>query len=179
MVDSLATRLQLSEGAPAWARHLQCPPTVRDQFVIATEDRPFTYAPRLAFRSGVVAGKRWVLLPSAAGFVDPLLSTGFPLVLLGVTRLARIMEEHWGSNRFDRELTGYAKRTEDELLATARLIAGLYASMDNFPLFVSLSLLYFAAASFTETRAASTGLISPALSFCMSIRPSQHNRQTY
>jgi FADH2 O2-dependent halogenase len=56
-----------------------------------------------------------------------------------------------GSNRFDRELTGYAKRTEDELLATARLIAGLYASMDNFPLFVSLSLLYFAAASFTET----------------------------
>jgi len=51
--------------------------------------------------------------------------------------------------------------------------------MDNFPLFVSLSLLYFAAASSPKPRAASTGLISPALSFCMSIRPSQHNRQTY
>jgi tetracycline 7-halogenase / FADH2 O2-dependent halogenase len=149
--DSLAARLQLSEGAPAWDRLLQHLPTVRDQFASASADRPFTYAPRLAFRSGVVAGKRWALLPSAAGFVDPLLSTGFPLVLLGVTRLAGIMEEHWGSDRFSSELTGYAKQTGDELLATARLIAGLYASMDNFPLFVSLSLLYFAAASFTET----------------------------
>jgi FADH2 O2-dependent halogenase len=83
--------------------------------------------------------------------VDPLLSTGFPLVLLGVTRLAGIMEEHWGSDRLGTELTNYSKRTSGELLATARLIAGLYASMDNFPLFVSLSLLYFAAASFAET----------------------------
>jgi tetracycline 7-halogenase / FADH2 O2-dependent halogenase len=149
--DSLAARLQLSEGAPAWTRLLEFLPTIRDQFATATADRPFTYAPRLAFRSGVVAGKRWALLPSAAGFVDPLLSTGFPLVLLGVTRLAGIMEEHWGSDRFDRELASYAKLTGDELLATARLIAGLYASMDNFPLFVSLSLLYFAAASFSET----------------------------
>jgi FADH2 O2-dependent halogenase len=149
--DPLAARLQLSDGPPAWARLLKCLPTVRDQFAIATEDRPFTYAPRLSFRSGVVAGKRWALLPSAAGFVDPLLSTGFPLVLLGVTRLAGTMEEHWESDRFGSELTGYAKRTGDELLATARLIAGLYASMDNFPLFVSLSMLYFAAASFSET----------------------------
>ncbi len=149
-VDSLAGRLQFSEGAPAWDRLLQCLPTVRDQFAAATADRPFTYAPRLAFRSGVAAGKRWALLPSAAGFVDPLLSTGFPLVLLGVTRLAGIVEEHWDSNRFNAELAAYAKQTDDELLATARLIGSLYASMDNFPLFVSLSLLYFATASFAE-----------------------------
>jgi FADH2 O2-dependent halogenase len=31
------------------------------------------------------------------------------------------------------------------------LVAALYASMSDFPLFTSLSLLYFAAASFTET----------------------------
>ena len=149
-VDSLAERLQFSEGAPAWDRLLQCLPTVRDQFAAAAADRPFTYAPRLAFRSGVVAGKRWALLPSAAGFVDPLLSTGFPLVLLGVTRLAGIMEEHWGSDRFGAELAAYARRTDGELVATAQLIGSLYASMDNFPVFVSLSMLYFAAASFTE-----------------------------
>ena len=44
----------------------------------------------------------------------------------------------------------YAAQTEGELLATARLIASLYANMSNFPVFVSLSLLYFSAASFSE-----------------------------
>jgi len=34
---------------------------------------------------------------------------------------------------------------------TAKLVAALYASMNDFPLFSALSLLYFAAASFTET----------------------------
>jgi tetracycline 7-halogenase / FADH2 O2-dependent halogenase len=37
------------------------------------------------------------------------------------------------------------------LLATARLVGALYATMANFSVFVSLSLLYFAAASFSET----------------------------
>jgi len=96
-------------------------------------------------------GKHWALLPSAAGFVDPLLSTGFPLVLLGVARLAEIFERDWNSTRFDQSLATYGRQTEDELLITARLIGSLYASMANFPLFVSLSLLYFAAVSFSET----------------------------
>jgi FADH2 O2-dependent halogenase len=150
-VDSLGARLQFSEGAPAWERLLESLPTVRKQFAGATAERPFTYAPRLAFRSGSVAGKRWALLPSAAGFVDPLLSTGFPLVLLGVSRLATLMEDHWNGDHWSAELSDYAQRTSAELLATAKLIGALYASMNNFPLFVSLSLLYFATASFAET----------------------------
>jgi FADH2 O2-dependent halogenase len=117
-------------------RLLQSLPTVREQFAGATATRSFICAPRLAFRSGVVAGKRWALLPSAAGFVDPLLSTGFPLVLFGVTRLAGIMERHWGSDRFEAELSTRAEATTEDLLATARLIGSLYASMNNFRLFV-------------------------------------------
>ncbi|MES1260126.1 MAG: FAD-dependent oxidoreductase, partial [Acidobacteriota bacterium] len=150
-VDSLAARLRLSEGAPAWERLLRQLPTVRDQFAGTTLERPFTYAPRLAFRSGNAAGRRWALLPSAAGFVDPLLSTGFPLVLLGVTRLAGILEDHWDTAQWSDELARYARLTSGDLLATAKLIGALYASMNNFPLFVSLSLLYFATASFAET----------------------------
>src|SRR5580658_5142812 len=50
-VDSLATRFGFSEGALAWEKLLRLLPTVRDQFAAATADRPFTYAPRLAFRS--------------------------------------------------------------------------------------------------------------------------------
>jgi FADH2 O2-dependent halogenase len=83
--------------------------------------------------------------------VDPLLSTGFPLVLLGVSRLAEAMGKHWETERFGEMLRGFAKRSDDDLLATARLIGSLYGAMDNFPLFVSLSHLYFAAASYTET----------------------------
>lgn len=151
VVDSVAERLRFSEAAPAWEKLLQCLPAVREQFADAVTDRPFTHVPRLAFRSGVLAGKRWALAPSAAGFIDPLLSSGFPLALLGVMRLAELVETDWNSSRFAAGLAAYARRTEDELLATARLIGGLYANMDNFPLFVSLSLLYFATASFAET----------------------------
>ena len=61
-------------------------PALREQFAGAKAQQPFTYVPRLGFRSGVITGERWALLPSAAGFVDPLLSSGFPLTLLGVSR---------------------------------------------------------------------------------------------
>jgi FADH2 O2-dependent halogenase len=105
----------------------------------------------MAFRSADVAGQRWALLPSAAGFVDPLLSTGIPLTLLGVSRLAEIIERDWGTQCFSERLQTYAAQTDRELLATARLIGALYSNMNNFPIFVALTLLYFAAASFSET----------------------------
>ncbi len=72
----------------------------------------FTRIPRLSFRSATTAGKRWALLPSAAGFVDPLLSTGFPLTLLGVDRVARIIEGHWDSPDFAARLQTYAAQTD-------------------------------------------------------------------
>jgi FADH2 O2-dependent halogenase len=142
-----AASFSLGEGEAAWRRLVDRFPAIRRQFASAKAIMPFVHAPGLSFRSGTIAGQRWALLPSAAGFVDPLLSTGFPLTLLGVSRLAHIIEHDWESPA----LSTYARQTEDELLATSRLIGALYASMHNFPAFVSLSLLYFAAASFSET----------------------------
>lgn len=149
--SEVAVRLRFSEGAPAWQRLIERFPTVHSQFAEALPERPFVHAPRLSFHSGAIAGRRWALLPSAAGFVDPLLSTGFPLTLLGVARLAEIFERDLDSSRLSPALAAYARQTEDELLATARLIGSLYATMADFPVFVSLSLLYFAAATFSET----------------------------
>ncbi len=148
--DEMAAQLDLSDGEQAWKRLLALIPALRQQFGGAKAVRPFTHMRRVGFRSGRVAGSRWALLPSAAGFVDPLLSTGFPLTLLGVARLAEILEENWGTERFAPQLQIYAERTDRELVATARLIASLYASMGNFPVFTALSLLYFAAASYSE-----------------------------
>jgi FADH2 O2-dependent halogenase len=73
------------------------------------------------------------------------------LTLLGVRRLARILEEDWGSERFVPRLFDYSMRTTMELVTAARLVGALYAAMKDFELFAPLSLLYFAAASFTET----------------------------
>lgn len=149
--DELAEELRFAEGATAWERLLQRLPTVREQFGAATERLAFAHHRRLSFHSSSIAGERWAMLPSAAGFVDPLLSTGFPLTLLGVARLAEAIESDWGTPHFESRLKKYEAQTSDELAAAERLVAALYASMNDFPLFTSLSLLYFAAASFTET----------------------------
>jgi len=149
--DALAAKYSFADGAQAWQRILGEIPALQSQFASAKAIRPFAGIPRLAFRSGQIAGRRWALLPSAAGFVDPLLSTGFPLTLLGVSRLASIFESDWDSSRLEARLTDYAAQTDADLLATSRLIAALYANLNNFPVFVSLSLLYFAAVSYSET----------------------------
>ena len=148
--DACATQLRFSEGGPAWDRLLQRIPALQEQFKEGVVERPFNHMPRLSFRSAQIAGRRWALLPSAAGFVDPLLSTGFPLTLLGVSRLATIIADDWETPRFTKRLQDYATHTDTELLATARLISALYANMNNFRVFTALSLLYFAAASYSE-----------------------------
>jgi FADH2 O2-dependent halogenase len=149
--EAAARHLGLVEKAPAWERLLDQIPALRTQFSGATHQQPFTYMPRLGFRSGVITGTRWALLPSAAGFVDPLLSSGFPLTLLGVSRIAEMIDRHWNQHSFATELLTYAASTDGELLATSRLIGALYANMNNFDAFRAISLLYFAAASFSET----------------------------
>src|SRR5262249_46088933 len=90
--DDLAADLRLADGASAWDGLLQRLPDVRRQFARARAVRPFVHSARIGFRSAVVAGPRWALLPSAAGVIDPLLSTGFPLNLLGLGRLLQVLE---------------------------------------------------------------------------------------
>jgi tetracycline 7-halogenase / FADH2 O2-dependent halogenase len=106
--DEVAARLELHSGEPAWNRLLELIPALQEQFQSAKPQRPFTHIPRLSFRSATVAGDRWALLPSAAGFVDPLLSTGFPLTLLGVSRLAEMVERDWQTDRLAINLQEYA-----------------------------------------------------------------------
>src|SRR6202044_2739877 len=151
VTEAMAQQLRLAEGQPAWTRLLSMIPSIAAQFADAQVIAPFTYLPQLSFRSTTIVGERWALLPSAAGFVDPLLSTGFPLTLLGIGRLAAALEQHWQLPSLQGELSRYAASTQAELEATARLIAALYANMNNFAAFRAISLLYFAAASFSET----------------------------
>jgi len=149
--DPVAQALELPAGEPAWQKLLVRLPALAEIFASARAVVPFMHQPRLAFQSGVITGRAWALLPSAAGVIDPLLSTGFPLTLLGVGRLARLLQAHWHQPTFQPRLHDYAQQTTLELETTARLVGALYATMDRFELFKELSLLYFAAASYSET----------------------------
>lgn len=149
--EDLANELRFGDGAPAWSRLLNRLPSVREQFEGARPTLPFVHAPHLGFRSATVCGGRWALLPSAAGFVDPLLSTGFPLTLLGIERLAKILEKDWDSPRLSSALHRYERQTLDELDAASALVGALYANLGDFKTFRALTYLYFSAAMYSET----------------------------
>ena len=149
--DAVARQYGFDEGAGAWMRLLADYPSVQAQFASARASRPFVHAPRVAHRTAVVTGRDWALLPSAAGVIDPLLSTGFPLTLLGIARLARILEETSPVRGRAQALARYEQDTTQELDVTERLVAALYATMSDFPVFKRLSALYFASASYAET----------------------------
>lgn len=150
MTDPLASRIDASERGSAWHRLLARLPSVADQFRTARPTMPFVHAPRVAFRTREVAGSTWALLPSAAGIIDPLLSTGFPLTLLGLGRLLDLLETTEPGAQRDAALTEYARITQAELDVTEQLVGALYANMADPALFKRLGLLYFAAASYSE-----------------------------
>ena len=150
VTDSLAEELRLSEGEPAWQRFLARFPSVGAQFAGAKPTRAFTYAPKLAYRTSAASGPGWVMLPSAAAFVDPLFSTGIPLTLLGIERLGLILEESWGTPTLETRLEEYSRITLEEADATADFIGACYAAMPRFSDFAALSMFYFAAASYSE-----------------------------
>ena len=160
--DALAEDLRLADGEAAWRRLLDRLPTVRDQFAGAAPVRQFDWMPRLSYRASAAAGPCWALLPSAAAFVDPLFSTGFPLTLLGVERLAGLLESgtFFGAPRDGDEprrqvgavssLQAYSDVTLAEADHTAAFVAGCYAGFPRFDDFVQYSMFYFAAASYAE-----------------------------
>jgi FADH2 O2-dependent halogenase len=150
LTDPVAARLDPAKPGPAWDQLLATLPSVEDQFRPARAVLPFVHTSDLAFRSQQVCGATWALLPSAAGVIDPLLSTGFPLTLLGIGRLLDLLERRPEGAERQAALRAYAGVTQDELDVTERLVAALYANMTDAVLFKRLSLLYFAAASYSE-----------------------------
>jgi FADH2 O2-dependent halogenase len=63
----------------------------------------------------------------------------------------RTIDEDWGTDRFGICIREIARENEADFLAAEQLVAALYAQMHDFPIFRALTLLYFAAASFSET----------------------------
>ncbi len=143
-----ARAMMLEEGEPAWRRLLARFPSLAASFSGAKNTTPFVHAPRISWRAARSAGPGWALVPSAAGFVDPLLSTGIPLALFGILRLGEMLKE--SAIPTAEQLDRYSDLTSRELDRTARLIGAMLDSLGDFRKFSALSMFYFAAASFSE-----------------------------
>ncbi len=145
-------RQTTSDSIPAspdlqWRQWLADKPSVATAFEHAQPVRPLTHIPTLPFRTSNASGPRWAMLPVAAGFVDPLLSTGFPLTLLGIQRLASLFGQ-----TDEPDFSTYGETVLGDLDITFDLIAALYRVMPDFDAFRHLTMLYVTAAIFSETR---------------------------
>ena len=98
------------------------------------------------------AGRDWVMLPSSAGFVDPLHSTGIAHALTGIERLVALFEEPCSKEQWWQELERYEEIVNVEFDLIDRLVACCYATRNRFSLFVAATMLYFVAAITCETR---------------------------
>lgn len=136
-------------GPESWAELLKTFPGIAEDFACSRLETALHWMPEVGYRASRVVGPGWALLPSAAGFIDPLLSTGFPLALWGILRLVSLLTERDG-NEWDASLRNYEEDTLRDLDSAEDLVSALYAVLPDFTSFKRMALLYFAAASYSE-----------------------------
>lgn len=136
-----------------WRRLLERYPTIAAAFADAKPVMPVAYRDRIQHRLARAAGSRWVMLPHAYGFVDPLFSTGIAWSLRAVERLGLCFESP-EAGRFpgETQLNRYATLLAREADQIDRMVAGAYEAMTHFDLFAAQAMIYFATVSFVEVR---------------------------
>jgi FADH2 O2-dependent halogenase len=137
-----------------WKTLLDRYPTIAAAFGSATPTMAMMQRDRIQHRLTRAAGKRWVLLPHAYAFVDPLFSTGIAWSLRAVERLAIGFEEARAGRRIpdDRTLGRYEQLLAREADQIDRMVAGSYEAMAHFDLFAAQAMIYFATVSYAEVR---------------------------
>ncbi|MDQ7041109.1 MAG: FAD-dependent oxidoreductase [Rhodothermus sp.] len=146
-----ADRLPARDPATCWYLILARYPSLQALFGRSAPLYPLRMIPERPTLFRKLVGPGWALLPSGAGVLDPLLSTGNPLTLLGVWRLAELLVQHCAAPPAE-ALQHYQQQTLHELQTTARLLGALWRVLHQPAPFTWLAKLYFAAASFRETR---------------------------
>jgi FADH2 O2-dependent halogenase len=144
--------LPASNAGSLWRALLGRYPTLTSLFGEARAVMPIAFRALIQHRLTRSAGDRWVLMPHAFAFVDPLFSTGIAWSLRAVERLGLIFEnaKQGGWAPLARELANYDAQLAAEADQIDRLVAGAYESMAHFELFTAQAMLYFATVSFAE-----------------------------
>ena len=156
LLDPKALEL-LQRGQPVdptslWQTLLARYPTIGALFADAVPARPLTFRPLIQHRLASSAGDRWLLMPHAFAFVDPLFSTGISWSLRAVERIGLMFEAASDQSRVPlaSELDLYSTTIAAEASQIDLLVAGAYRAMPHFDLFCAQAMLYFAAVSFAE-----------------------------
>jgi tetracycline 7-halogenase / FADH2 O2-dependent halogenase len=136
-----------------WGALLNRYPSLRDVFSEARATMPVAFRENIQHRLTQAAGPRWLLMPHACAFVDPLFSTGIAWSLRAVERIALAFEGASRSRRVPERswLDRYTERLSAEADQIDVVVAGAYEAMSHFDLFAAQAMLYFASVSFAET----------------------------
>jgi FADH2 O2-dependent halogenase len=159
VLDGLTRPLgETASPATEWRRHMEAYPTLANRFAdadIADPPGRIVRTGRLQRLVQHAAGPGWALLPSAAGFIDPLHSTGIAHTLSGVERLARLFEIHDAPPPSE-ALAAYSQAVRQEFRFLDCLVAACYDALPSFRGWVASTMLYFAAVT-TYERARADG----------------------
>ncbi len=149
-----------------WATLISRYPSVHRQFERAVPARPMIRTGRIQRRLSAAAGDNWAILPHAACFVDPWLSSGIAHTLFGVKRLMRILAEEGPSTRRRERLAEYERSLFRESDVMDTITSTCFARMDCFPILAATTMLYFVAVTAGEERARD-GPVDPGEEFLL------------
>ena len=141
-----------SDAEGLWRVLLERYPTIASGFAGATPLMPIAYRPAIQHRLTRAAAERWILMPHAYAFVDPLFSTGIAWSLRAVERLALEFESAMNDSRVPGAdaLSRYERALSREADQIDLVVGGAYEAMAHFDLFAAQAMLYFATVSFAE-----------------------------
>ncbi|MEM7201940.1 MAG: FAD-dependent oxidoreductase [Planctomycetota bacterium] len=146
-----------------WRNLLRRYPRLEAAYGDAKVVEPWLCRLNVQHRMAAAAGPRWIVLPNTFAFVDPLFSTGMAWTLLGIERIAALLDG-------DLDRRGIADGSEFQRYATLlnrecehldRLIAGAYRAMPDFGCFAAVACFYLAASSWCEARQRLADLPNP------------------
>lgn len=118
------------------------------------------WIPKIGRRWPIAAGLHWAMLPTTAGIVDPLHSTGIAHALSGVLRLLDVLvgPQPRSAVRFSDRLGHYGISVSKEVQWIDKIVSLSYRAMAlSFEAFVAVSSLYFVAAVHCERSVAMHG----------------------
>lgn len=136
------------DPAALWHALLRRYPTLLDAFGDAEALMPIVFRDRIQHRLTRAVGARWIMLPHAYAFTDPLFSTGIAWSLRAIERLALCFEDRAPSAA---ELERYEQLVSAEADQIDCMVAAAYEAMSHFTLFAAHAMIYFATVSFAET----------------------------
>lgn len=126
-----------------WQDELATFPSIKQMLNTARPVQPLRFHSRLSRLWSSASGDGWAMLPTTAGFIDPLHSSGIAHALSGVYRLASLLLEK------EHEQTAwmqYGLDVLDEVHWIDQLVDACYSAQPDFELFCMAANFYFIAA---------------------------------